>query len=296
MAYSADTPGLKYASHQYGQHNLQRVGVWQYENAPEAADSAPSYWIIFVHGGGWRDPRNTLHDFVPSIKHMLAQPDLLPRSAVRGFASIDYRLSPHPQFPQDPASTPANDLRQALHPQHVQDVLAALRLLDAEYGIGSNYVLIGHSAGGTLVHQVIMNNDASCAWGPAAPLPAAIVSISGIHDLRGLAERHGGVYETFTAGAFGPDRQAWDAASPAKFAGNFKSLWPNEPRLVILAASAEDTLIDVAELDIMEAKLVKDGIKPIVIKDLQLEHDSIWEDGAQVAALAAKAVAKLRQH
>lgn len=48
MAYSADTPGLKYASHQYGQHNLQRVGVWQYENAPEAADSAPSYWIMYV--------------------------------------------------------------------------------------------------------------------------------------------------------------------------------------------------------------------------------------------------------
>lgn len=48
MAYSADIPGLRYASHQYGQHNLQRVGVWQHNDAPEAADSTPSYWIMYV--------------------------------------------------------------------------------------------------------------------------------------------------------------------------------------------------------------------------------------------------------
>lgn len=293
MASSPTIPGLKYASHQYGQHQLQQVGVWQFEE-PEAAVSTPAYWIIFIHGGGWRDPRNTINDFVPSIKHMLALADL-PKSAVRGFASLDYRLSPHPQFPQDPASTPANELRQAQHPEHAQDVLSALRFLDAEYGIGNNYVLIGHSAGGTLVHQVIMNNDASCAWGPAAPLPAALISISGIHDLRGLADRHGGVYDSFISDAFGSDRLAWDAASPANLPGSYKSLCPSEPRLFILATSAEDTLIDVDELDNMEAKLIKDGITPIAIRNLRLEHDNIWEDGTQVAELVAKAVAELQQ-
>ncbi|RFU71996.1 kynurenine formamidase [Trichoderma arundinaceum] len=295
MASSLDIPGLKYACHQYGDHDLQRVGVWRFEDdAPEAATSTQAYWIIFVHGGGWRDPRNTIHDFVPSIKHMLSLADL-PKSAVRGFASLDYRLSPHPLFPQDPASTPANELREAEHPAHVQDVLSALRLLDTEYGIGSNYVLVGHSAGGTLVQQIIMNNDASYAWGPAAPLPAAIISISGIYDIRGLAERHGGVYEVFATGAFGADKQIWDAASPAKYTGNFKTILSNGPRLLILATSAEDTLIDIPEIDAMEAKLIKDGVTPVVIRNLRLEHDEIWEDGTQVATLIADAVAKLQQ-
>jgi acetyl esterase/lipase len=219
----------------------------------------------------------------------------LPKSAVRGFASIDYRLSPHPLFPQDPASTPANELHNANHPDHIQDVISALRLLDTEYGIGNNYVLIGHSAGGTLALQVIMNDDASCAWAPAVPQPAALISISGIHDLRGIVDRHGGIYEEFTTGVFGPDRQVWDALSPATFAGNFKDAWRNGPGLVILAASAEDTLIDMPELDVMEARLIKDGITPIAIRNLNLEHDDIWREGTQVAALVAKAVAKLQQ-
>lgn len=48
MASSPDIPGLKYASHQYGQHSLQQIGVWQFEDAPEAAISAPAYWIMYV--------------------------------------------------------------------------------------------------------------------------------------------------------------------------------------------------------------------------------------------------------
>lgn len=47
MASSPDIPGLKYASHQYGQHQLQRVGVWQFEE-PETAPSTPAYWIMYV--------------------------------------------------------------------------------------------------------------------------------------------------------------------------------------------------------------------------------------------------------
>lgn len=219
----------------------------------------------------------------------------IPKSALRGFASIDYRLSPHPLFPQDPASTPVDELRKAEHPVHVQDALSALRFLDATYGIADQYVLIGHSAGGTMVHQLLMNSDAAYGWGPAVPLPAAIVSISGIYDLRGLAERHGEFYEGFIASAFGADKQGWDLASPARFAGNFMSLWAGEPRLTILATSAEDTLIDTPEIDFMEAKLTQDGITPVVIRDLKLEHDQIWEDGTQVAALAADAVARLLQ-
>lgn len=219
----------------------------------------------------------------------------LPKAAIRGFASLDYRLSPHPQFPQDPAATPDNKLRNGRHPDHIRDVVSALRFLNAEYGIGSNYVLIGHSAGGALAHQVIMNSDASCGWAPAVPLPAALISISGIHDLKGMVARHGGVYEEFTTGVFGPDRQIWDAVSPATFAGNFKGVWGDGPRLVILANSADDTLIDMPELDVMEARLIRDGITPIAIRNLSLEHDEVWRDGTQVADLVAKAVTNLQQ-
>merc|ERR1712000_728938 len=80
--------------------------------------------------------------------HLINSGRISPNS-VAGFTSIDYRLSAHPDHPQDPANTPAASLRDARHPDHIRDVQSAIGFLKEEYGMGEDYVLIGHSAGAT---------------------------------------------------------------------------------------------------------------------------------------------------
>ena len=215
-------------------------------------------------------------------------------SSIAGFASIDYRLSPHPDHPQEPGETPASELRVAQHPDHVRDVQSALKLLRGEYGLADDYILIGHSAGATLAFQLLMDPPGQDTPPQAVtPLPAAIVGVSGIYDLVGLDDRHDGNYAGFITSAFGGDKKAWDAASPAKYTGNFKKNWPC-CKFAMLAWSHEDTLIDEPELDSMAAKLIKDRVNVSVTKDLTGEHDQVWEGGSQLAKLVLLSLAQLQ--
>lgn len=226
------------------------------------------------------------------------------RAAIRGFASIDYRLSPNDAYPQDPVDTPASELRVARHPDHVADVRAALGLLAAEHRLADDgYILVGHSAGATLALQLLMGHgDEGTSQGEQqqqrcpVPLPAAIVGISGIYDLVGINARYGGTYAGFISAAFGRQDDGggdgWRAASPACFEGSFRERWPGDP-LALLAHSPQDTLVDAAETDAMAAKLMADGVSVSVIKDISGEHDFVWQDGEQVARLVGEALALL---
>jgi kynurenine formamidase len=219
---------------------------------------------------------------------MTSPPDDAPLSAVRGFASIDYRLSPNANVPQDPDTTPPSQMRLAKHPDHITDVRSALRLLDDEYHMGSNYVLIGHSAGATLAFQLLMGaGNPPKEQGPVVPPPAAVVGISGIYDLAGIDERHNGDYSSFLVGAFGEDRDAWRPASPALFEGSYSQEWSRDC-IQMLAWSPEDTLIDEPGIDDMAKKLKADGVeKLLVVKDLHGDHDVVWEEGSQIPRLFA---------
>jgi kynurenine formamidase len=218
----------------------------------------------------------------------------VPESTIRGYASIDYRLSPHPSFPQDPNSTPASEFRGARHPDHIQDIRSALAFLQEHYQLSSDYVLVGHSAGATLAYQLLMGQDAlSGEQAPEVPLPAAIVAISGIYDIVALVRRFGGPYKEFVSSAFGDDAAVWEKASPASYAGDFKNNWSNGAYNII-AWSPEDQLIDEAEIDAMAAKLTRDGVVVTIRKDLTGDHDVVWETGSQVSHLIILALAKLQ--
>lgn len=216
------------------------------------------------------------------------------KSAIRGFISIDYRLSPHPQFPQDKSQTPESEFRNARHPDHVQDIWLALEYLRKPIQLEENYILVGHSAGATLAFQLLMGNG---ALGDSShlqvPLPTAIIGISGIYDLVGLNDRFGGGYAFFIEAAFGDDQAIWSGASPRRFGGSFKDRWLGG-RFACLAWSPGDSLIDEPEIDNMAEKLKEDGVTITVDKDLHGEHDFVWEDGAQVRRLVIEALTKLR--
>ncbi|KAF9766809.1 hypothetical protein IL306_000721, partial [Fusarium sp. DS 682] len=250
----------------------------------------------FVHGGGFRDPRNSFNDFKPSIEAVLKS-DNITASSIRGFASIDYRLSPHPGFPQDRAETPAAQQRVARHPDHIFDVRAALAHLDKQYGLGQDYILLGHSAGATLTYQLLMG-EAVLASQPTipAPLPRVIIGISGVYDFPGLVTRfegvHDGLYRSFVTGAYGSDVQLWKEVSPVNYHGKFS--WPGG-MVAMLAWSPEDAVIDEPEIDCMVSKMKRDGTPMAVMKDLIGDHDVVWEQGDQVARLVAEALAYLEK-
>ncbi|KAI1036571.1 hypothetical protein LB503_002954 [Fusarium chuoi] len=263
--------GLTYASHQYGRHNRQKLGVWRFADRPAQKNG---YWVVFIHGGAWRDPRNNENDFTESIKRIVIS-GAVAILDIAGFVSIDYRLSPHPDFPQESATVK--------HPDHLEDIWSALNYLQGKYELSNNYILVGHSAGATLAFQLLMSGDILASH-PKGPLPIAIVGVSGIFDLVGLNARHNGGYAGFIGAAFGDDKSAWEKASPVRFGSNFRDNWA-DGKLTMLAWSAEDTLIDEPEIDTMASLLTEQGLEVEVNKHLRGEHDFVWQDGSQIARL-----------
>lgn len=251
----------------------------------------------FIHGGAWRDPSNTYQDFLPTIEALLSSHPML-RPAIRGFASLDYRLSSHPNHAQDPSSTPPDRLRCAKHPDHIRDVCLALRYLDAKFNMRDRYILVGHSVGATLAFQLLMGDQATKgSASPAAqpteagalPLPSSILAIAGIYEFHDFAYRHGGPYIPMVEGALGPDHSKWNDAAPLK--ASLAGRWMGE-RLALLSYSTDDTLVDGdRETTAMVNHLVAEGVKT----DLTLirgEHDFAWQDGQQIADLVAQILPK----
>lgn len=248
----------------------------------------------FIHGGAWRDPRSTFSEAEPTINALLDPssqwrlPDA--PSRVAGFASINYRLSPHPAFTQDAATTPPFAARAARHPDHLDDVVSGLRFLQQRLGVGSDYVLFGHSAGATLAYQALLGQASDVT------LPAAAVGFEGIYDLAGLDGRMGGGYAGFMEAAFGTDRAAWRDASPATAPGSF-GVWAGQgaPRLAVLAHSADDELVDMPEVETMERRLKGDGVKDVLVfQDLKGGHFDVLNDGS-FARVLVKTLEELKR-
>ncbi|PHH90398.1 hypothetical protein CDD83_3812 [Cordyceps sp. RAO-2017] len=208
---------------------------------------------------------------------------------------MDYRLSASPQSaPRCEAGcgNGAKNPATAQHPDHIKDVRSAIGFL-AKNKAMEKYILIGHSAGGTLAFQLLMGEGAQGGQAATVPLPSAIVGTAGIYDIAGLVnDFQDPFYTNFTTQAFGCDRKAWDVASPAKFGGNFKQAWPGDNK-VVLARSRDDQLVNLAQLTAMEKRLSQDGIKATVVTDLTGDHDAVWREGSQLVGLLEKTVGLL---
>ncbi|KAK9848289.1 hypothetical protein MYU51_016887 [Penicillium brevicompactum] len=250
----------------------------------------------FIHGGAWRDPtvKDTAFNAAESI--LRDTPDL----PIAGFASISYRLSAHPNHPQDPINTSPHDYRDAKHPDHIRDVEGALAFLQNTYSFGGQYILVGHSCGATLAFQAVMGavsnhreqafsetkenpkisvGVVSASPGPLPPpltaQPTAIVGVAGIYDLRRLRDSHPDIsaYSEFIEGAFGADELLWDGVSPAQMAGSrgVEGGWKSG-RLAVLAHSKDDELVDESQLDAMEESLKQWGKLEAQIPVQELSH------------------------
>ncbi|KAL8859465.1 MAG: hypothetical protein Q9178_004143 [Gyalolechia marmorata] len=114
--------------------------------------SKPSYTIIYIHGGAFRDPLITSQSLLPSLPFLFpppnpnsnSNPKFNPDSSnansggkrvhnIKALASLNYRLTPYPHHPTHPSSSTANNNndeeegRNAKWPDQVRDTLAAMR-------------------------------------------------------------------------------------------------------------------------------------------------------------------------
>lgn len=117
----------------YGENKLQVFKTYVLKVSPATA-KALAYPIVFIHGGAWRDPHNTMNDYDKFIQYM--DDSFEEGNETVKFYSVDYRLSP-----------------AVKHPTHMHDVLSFLNVLHTK-GV-DQLTLCGHSVGATLITQVL---------------------------------------------------------------------------------------------------------------------------------------------
>ncbi|CAP70887.1 uncharacterized protein PODANS_3_9450 [Podospora anserina S mat+] len=287
--------------------SLQTLDVWLPTSGtpgyatPQAPDasSLPSqsgHWIVYIHGGAWRDPMIDASSFSPTAINLLqAAASSFSKGSVpiAGVASLNYRLSPHPNHPtggRDPN-------REARHPDHISDVLGGLAFLQRLGGATGSWLLSGHSCGATLAFQAVM---APSRWGldTAIVKPTVVVGLNGLYDLAGFITmpppEYAGLrdaYEEFTRGAFGDDETVWKDACPAT-AVDWTSEW-QEGKQVVLAQSREDSLVPYDQLEKMGAYLSKSSSLNIREMEAGGDHDDIWKKGDRLAEILYDVVSGL---
>lgn len=275
------------------QQNSKLVGV-PLDGFPDTG-SVPGHprFLVHVHGGAWRDPALTATSIEPTVAHAFAG---RPPGPITAVASIDYRLSPFPTHPADPYNPDADDHsipdREAVHPQHVQDVLCGLALLRS-FGVSDgSYVLSGHSCGACIAAQATLCPPRCFGLVDLddPPRPAALLGLNGLYDLPALVDdlgpNHGHLrdeYSTLLSYAFGADPSRWPAASPAR-------LDPKEidahiaagksPRLVVLDQSADDQLVPMNQKHRLAEQLGQAaGMRVVDGRRCVGSHAAPWERG-----------------
>jgi len=263
---------------------------------PGSRPLLPRYQV-HIHGGAWRDPELTARSVEPTVAHAFSAADA--SASINGIASLNYTLSQyptHPALPYDAIKGNHSDpAREAVHPQHVSDVLHALALLQSFGLTDQSYILTGHSAGACLAFQATLQPPRHYGLShlPGAPGPAAILGLNGLYDLpelvNGLDESHQHLraeYEMFLSSAFGADKSRWPAASPARFDPADIAERVREgkaPRLVVLDQSTEDQLVPVSQSQRLEANLSKvSGLRVVEGHRGTGQHDAPWEQGLPI--------------
>lgn len=262
------------------------------------SSSDPSrLWIVFIHGGAWRDPAIDASSFEKTQQLLLSSPVA---ASIAGLASLNYRLSSYPSHKTDPSS-PDDPARNARHPDHINDVLAALLYLQEKYQFEERYVLAGHSCGATLALQVAMKRYWGSQYESTLALelnvvpPTAVVGLEGLYDLPAYVMSHvkEPVVQDFIENAFGPEKEIWKAASPAY--ADFEDSW-QDGQLVVLGHSNGDELVEWEQCALMEkalkAQTWKENSNERQLKVLELsgKHDEVWQDGKEAARAIGAAI------
>lgn len=174
--------------HSYGNQDLQKVAVYKHNS--NTLSNLPKRWLIFIHGGAWRDPNNTYEDGNFLISSLLNSfPNVL------SAASIKYRLT-------------SNKPVSAIYPDFVEDLILSLDFLDKNYPI-DEFILVGHSAGAfNALACLTPENNLLKAYSNVLSKCKSVIGIAGIYSLPLLLDEDKS-YNGFIEEAFGMNHSAW---------------------------------------------------------------------------------------
>lgn len=298
---------------QYSPHNiLQSYDIW----TPEKRSTAEAgLWVVYIHGGYFRDPKVDSTSLKPAIEYLetgRVTSDSTPsnsrassrnnsrrpsvsevdnaatwsdiRHKIQGYASINYRLSPHPAYPQDPAQTASYTLNTAQYPDHLTDVLAALTHFQSHHPeVGANYMLAGHSVGATLALLALLklhDRGLHC--------PKAVIGLSGIYDFEAI-HRSNPDYKYITGNAMAPDQ--FGTASPAqKPLDTYQHEWRAPIKNLLIAHSHDDGLVPWAQVERVDQLFRSSTDIHTEVLELHGAHNDIWAKGEELARAIEKAV------
>ncbi|KAF9777202.1 hypothetical protein IL306_004507 [Fusarium sp. DS 682] len=290
---------------------LHTVDIWQPKSTDEssmpAADSLPHKngpWVIYIHGGAWRDPLVDSSSFEATALKLLSDKD----TPIVGIASINYPLSSHPNHPTHPAPSrdppqPVDVARQAKHPDHIISVLSAISFLQNELGVAHENVLSGHSCGATMTFQTVMNPDRWLGNTDGIPVPkvkkpSVIAPLNGLYDLavfiRDPPESHKqlkSLYIDFTKNAFGDDEMVWKSVCPTSVT-DWNMEWP-EGKVVVIAQSKEDGLVPYTQTQLMKDHLSKTSTLEVIEMKASGDHNDLWKQADEIVDIIKCAVEHL---
>ncbi|KAF2272546.1 alpha/beta-hydrolase [Westerdykella ornata] len=321
MASSAAFPIIRLAIPYTSPPSRLRTLSLYFPRPLEESDPANTVWVIYIHGGAWRDPLQTAQCIEPTLAHFTNRVPSL--NKIAAIASINYRLSPYPTHPTDPSSKDDEE-RNAKHPDHVRDVKEALAWLRREYGVGQSnrggkgfkWIGVGHSCGATLLLQLIAGvglppkDEGSTTT--ALAHPSALILLAGIYNIPLLLENHqqpssspefAAIYKDIIQGAFGKEKSAWEDASPSYHPPVF--LHSMGLTSVMLAHSPYDELVEKEQDEAMLRSLKSSGWTAVEenysqsqrglveCRNLSGSHDFVWEEGSQVAELISEVIPRV---
>ena len=298
---------------QYGSDNiLQSYEVYVPEPTPDPIEKAakanamdtgegsgwstprPKYWVVYIHGGYFRDPKVTASSFQQTLGQLINpttsnQAIREVQSHIAGYASINYRLAPHEGHPQDD-SVPEYERRNAQWPEMMNDVLAALKHLQQKHNFGERYLLVGHSVGATMALLAALK-----ARDAGLEAPMAVAGVCGIYDFEALHKRWPG-YDTLTRNAI-KDESEWPKASPGRYTrSEYEKAWARgSQRWVLLAQSKNDGLVDFEQAEEMNKVFEegKDGFIMSEVMEIKGKHNEVWEKGGELARVVAAGVGEM---
>ncbi|KAH8598966.1 Alpha/Beta hydrolase protein [Bisporella sp. PMI_857] len=273
----ASSNELKLSQHKYittpEATRLHTVDIWEPEYIQDQARS--KIWVIYIHGGAWRDPAVDSKSFGFTVQKIQ---ESVWKDKIAGFASINYRLSSYLSHPTDPSS-PDDPSRNAHYPDHVSDIACALLFLEQRYRIASRYVLVGHSAGATMALEL---------GAAELPIPVAVLGVAGIYDFVGLVQRHSHpAYREFMENAF-PDKSTWEKAAP--YTDDSPDKLFEKAKHVVISSSPQDELVEWEQGISMHERLLTRPISKENVHFVKASgaHDEIWSGGSVLASLIIK--------
>ncbi|KAF6812303.1 hypothetical protein CMUS01_13094 [Colletotrichum musicola] len=274
----------KFTSYSYGPNVLQSYEV--YLPSETSATSPDKYWIIYIHGGFYRDLAQNATTVEAAIATLEANSSDVLQGQVAGIASLNYRLSALPGA--QPDDTPPNELQKARWPDHLIDAVAAVKHLGERYPIDGRYVIGGHSVGAQMSFLAALETLKD----DSIPKPAAVLGISGIYDYPQLHVTHPD-YDVLVLNAMREDQLV--GASPSKVDAEKYAALGLEA--FVIAHSRNDGLVPWDQVEAIEATL---GALPelknkTALVELDGQHNEIWRGGVQLAKAFTETLAVLKK-